>query len=81
MSRLKPEKLSVEFRKGVTTTEPIIPRRYTLTPSYITADLFLTIGITNLKIGELFQTMILWDLINIMITYPNIITTIDINGI
>lgn len=45
MSRLKPEKLSVEFRKGVTTTEPIIPRRYTLTHSDITADLFLTIGL------------------------------------
>ena len=44
MSRLKPEKLSVEFRKRVTTTEPIIPRRYTLTHSDITADLFLTIG-------------------------------------
>lgn len=45
MSRLKPEKLLVEFRKGVTTTEPIIPRRYTLTHSDITADLFLTIGL------------------------------------
>jgi len=45
MSLLKPEKLSVEFRKGVTTTEPIIPRRYTLTHSDITADLFLTIGL------------------------------------
>ena len=45
MSRLKPEKLSVEFRKGVTTTEPIIPRRYTLTHSDVTADLFLTIGL------------------------------------
>jgi hypothetical protein len=45
MSKLKPEKLSVEFRKGVTTAEPIIPRRYTLTHSDITADLFLTIGL------------------------------------
>lgn len=45
MSRLKPEKLSVEFRKGVTTTEPIIPRRYTLTHSDVTAELFLTIGV------------------------------------
>jgi len=45
MSRLKPEKLSVEFRKGVTATEPIILRRYTLTHSDITANLFLTIGL------------------------------------
>jgi hypothetical protein len=46
MSRLNPEKLSVEFREGVTATEPIIPRRYTLTHSDITAKLFLTIGLT-----------------------------------
>ncbi|KZL90371.1 staygreen family protein [Clostridium magnum] len=46
MSRLNPEKLSVEFRDGVTTTDPIIPRRYTLTHSDITAELFLTIGLT-----------------------------------
>ncbi|WP_110943068.1 staygreen family protein [Inediibacterium massiliense] len=45
MNRLNPEKLSVEFRKGVTPTEPIIPRRYTLTHSDITAELFLTIGL------------------------------------
>lgn len=44
MSRLKPEKLYVEF-VGVTSTEPIIPRRYTLTHSDITADLYLTIGL------------------------------------
>lgn len=45
MSKLNPEKLSVEFRRGVTSTEPIIPRRYTLTHSDITAELFLTIGL------------------------------------
>lgn len=44
MGRLKPEKLSVEFRKGVTPKEPIIPRRYTLTHCDSTAELFLTIG-------------------------------------
>lgn len=44
MSRLDPDKLIIEFREGVTTTEPIIPRRYTLTHSDITAELFLTIG-------------------------------------
>lgn len=46
MSRLNPEKLSVEFRKRVTTTEPIIPRRYTLNHSDIAAEFFLTIGLT-----------------------------------
>lgn len=45
MSRLNPEKLSVAFREGVTATKPIIPRRYTLTHSDITAELFLTIGL------------------------------------
>lgn len=46
MSRLNPKKLSVEFRGSVTATEPIFPRRYTLTHSDITAELFLTIGLT-----------------------------------
>lgn len=44
MSRLKPEKLTVEYREGVTKTEPIIPRRYTLTHSDSTAELFLMIA-------------------------------------
>lgn len=44
MSRLDPEKLHVEY-VGVTSTEPIIPRRYTLTHSDITADLYLTLGL------------------------------------
>lgn len=45
LKRLNPDKLHVEFRKGVTTTEPIIGRKYTLTHSDITADLFLIIGL------------------------------------
>ncbi|MDP4145523.1 MAG: staygreen family protein [Bacillota bacterium] len=45
MKKLNPEKLFVEFRAGVTNTEPIIGRKYTLTHSDITAELFLTIGI------------------------------------
>ncbi len=44
MSKLNTDKLSVEFRNGVTSTEPILGRRYTLTHSDITAELFLTIG-------------------------------------
>lgn len=43
MSRLNPEKLHVEF-VGVTPTKPIIPRRYTLTHSDLTGDLYLTLG-------------------------------------
>ncbi|OPJ60766.1 staygreen family protein [Clostridium oryzae] len=44
MSTFDPNKLSVEFKSGVTPTEPIIPRLYTLTHSDITAELFLTIA-------------------------------------
>ncbi|WP_017415257.1 staygreen family protein [Clostridium tunisiense] len=44
MRKLNPEKLLVEFTQGVTETEPIIPRRYTLTHSDSTAELFLTVG-------------------------------------
>lgn len=43
MSRLNRDKLKVEFRGGVTSTEPIILRYYTLTHSDITAELFLTV--------------------------------------
>lgn len=44
MSRLDPAKLHVEYL-GVTSTDPIIPRRYTLTHSDVTADLYLSIGL------------------------------------
>lgn len=45
MKRLNPDKLYVDFRTGVTMSEPVIGRKYTLTHSDITADLFLTIGL------------------------------------
>ncbi|MDG5473624.1 staygreen family protein [Jeotgalibacillus sp. ET6] len=45
MKKLNPEKLTVEFSTGATMTEPVIGRKYTLTHSDITADLFLTIGL------------------------------------
>jgi hypothetical protein len=45
MSRLDTDKLSVEFRDGVTSAGPVMHRRYTLTHSDITAELFLTIGL------------------------------------
>jgi hypothetical protein len=44
MNRLNPEKLFVEYRDGVTATSPLFPRKYTLTHSDRTAELFLTIG-------------------------------------
>lgn len=45
MNKLNPEKLHVEFRKGTEPTEPVLGRKYTLTHSDITADLYLTIGL------------------------------------
>lgn len=44
MSKFNPERLTVEYRNGVTAMEPIIPRKYTLTHSDSTGELFLTIG-------------------------------------
>lgn len=43
--RLNPEKLFVEFRAGVTSTDPVLERHYTLTHSDETADLFLTVAL------------------------------------
>lgn len=45
LSIFNPDRLYVEFREGITSTEPINLRSYTLTHSDITADLFLTIGL------------------------------------
>lgn len=45
MSEFNPDKLTVEFMEGVTEVSPLIPRRYTLTHSDITGELFLTIGL------------------------------------
>jgi hypothetical protein len=44
MSRLDPAKLHVQWQPGTTEQDPIYPRRYTLTHSDATGDLFLTIG-------------------------------------
>lgn len=44
MSQLDPEKLHVRFASGVTPEGPTTPRRYTLTHSDATGDLFLTVG-------------------------------------
>jgi hypothetical protein len=44
MARLRPEKLHVQFGAGLAAEGPVMPRRYTLTHSDATGDLFLTIG-------------------------------------
>lgn len=44
MSRLRPSKLHVTFGRGVTSQGPPRPRRYTLTHSDATGDLFLTVA-------------------------------------
>ena len=44
MTRFIPEKLKVIYSVGVTETDPITPRRYTLTHSDATGELTLTIG-------------------------------------
>ncbi|MFJ8237480.1 staygreen family protein [Ureibacillus sp. NPDC094379] len=44
MSKFNPEKLSVQYRNGITEMQPVIPRRYTLTHSDETGNLFLTVG-------------------------------------
>lgn len=44
MKKLNPEKLQVKFGIGTSETKPIIPRKYTLTHSDITGELFLTIA-------------------------------------
>jgi hypothetical protein len=44
LSNFNPEKLFVSYTSGVTATDPVIPRCYTLTHSDSTGELFLTIG-------------------------------------
>ena len=44
MSRLNAEKLHVEFADGTSRDGPLTPRRYTLTHSDSTGDLYLTIA-------------------------------------
>jgi hypothetical protein len=44
MPRLNPDKLHVTFTEPTAPEGPVIPRRYTLTHSDRTGDLFLTIG-------------------------------------
>jgi hypothetical protein len=45
MKRLNPDKLHVTYLVGATPGQLILPRRYTLTHSDITGELFLSIGV------------------------------------
>jgi hypothetical protein len=45
LSKFNPEKLTTEYVDGVTAVGPVLPRRYTLTHSDFTSELFLTIGV------------------------------------
>ena len=44
MGRLRPEKLHTQFTHGTEPERLVIPRRYTLTHSDVTGDLFLSVG-------------------------------------
>ena len=44
MNELNPQKLHVTFQKGISPQQLSLPRRYTLTHSDATGDLFLSIG-------------------------------------
>jgi hypothetical protein len=44
MGRLQPDRLHVRLGAGVEADGPVLPRRYTLTHSDATGELFLTIG-------------------------------------
>jgi hypothetical protein len=45
MTELNPAKLHVVYKNSIETNKLVIPRRYTLTHSDTTGDLFLTIGV------------------------------------
>ena len=44
ISKLNPDKLHVQFQDGISREGPLYPRKYTLTHSDATGDLYLTIG-------------------------------------
>ena len=52
MTRLRPEQLHVRFAGDAAADGPVLPRRYTLTHSDATGDLFLTVG-SNYDRGQI----------------------------
>jgi hypothetical protein len=59
MSALDPHKLHVKFKKGAAARSLQLPRRYTLTHSDLTGELFLTIGAAydQEQIGRLYTRL------------------------
>ena len=59
MQRLNPEKLNVTYLNGTIKDELVVPRRYTLTHSDRTGELFLTIGsqYDNKQISKLYTRL------------------------
>lgn len=67
ISKLNTEKLSVEFRDGVTPLFPVCHRRHTLTHSDTTGELFLTVGLHYAyeKINSKMRDEVLGEWVNI----------------
>jgi hypothetical protein len=59
MSDLNPRKLGITFRTGKASEDMVLPRRYTLTHSDFTGELFLTIGdeYDQLQISSLYTKL------------------------
>ncbi len=81
MSRFNPDKLTVEYRPSVTPVGPVIPRRYTLTHSDVTAELFLTIGISFAydKIGPMRDEVLSEWVVNYN-NLPYLFVYLDVDG-
>ena len=60
MKRLNPKKLHVTYLAGITTEDLVLPRRYTLTHSDRTGELFLTISNTydTKQISKLYTRLV-----------------------
>lgn len=61
MKKLDPNRVYTEFRNGVCQTKPVYGRKYTVTHSDETAELFVTIGMTYAqdKIGPIHDEVLL----------------------
>lgn len=61
MKSFDPSRINVEFRDGVTAIQPVVGRKYTLTHSDETAEIFVTIGskYAEDKIGPLRDEVLL----------------------
>lgn len=80
MKTFNPDRLFVEYRDGVTPYEPVYRRKYTLTHSDQTAELFLTIGLKYAYDKVTFlRDEVLAEWIDYY-GYPNLYVYVYING-